>query len=232
DIFFYKLAEKIGVDTISETAKKFGVGSLLGIDLQGEAFGTLPTRQWKQEEVGEQWYLGDTYHYGIGQGYLLTTPLQVNAWTQAIANGGILYVPHLLKNQKSKIKNQNLLDNYSSDLIRQGMIESCAPGGVAFPLYEFKIQNSKFKIDGRNFLEVPQATSSAGYKDYRQVVIACKTGTSEHGGPKTLPHAWITLFAPAFNPQIVVTVLAEESGEGSGVAAPIAKKILEGYFSK
>ena len=66
----------------------------------------------------------------------------------------------------------------------------------------------------------------------RQVVIACKTGTAEHGGPKTLPHAWITLFAPAYNPQIVVTVLVEESGEGSNVAAPIAKKILEAWFSK
>ena len=227
DIFFYKLAEKVGIDKISETAKKFGVGNLLGIDLQGEAFGILPTRQWKKEAIGEQWYLGDTYHFGIGQGYLITTPLQVNVWTQVIANNGTLYKPFLLKELKPVAINSNLLDNYSSGLLRQGMIESCAPGGVAWPLFNFKVKNSNLKIDDKNF--IPVATGSA---DMRQVVIACKTGTAEHGGPKTLPHAWITLFAPAYNPQIVVTVLVEESGEGSNVAAPIAKKILEAWFSK
>ncbi|MCL5970070.1 MAG: penicillin-binding transpeptidase domain-containing protein, partial [Patescibacteria group bacterium] len=102
DIFFYKLAEIIGVDKISEMSKKFGLGAKLGIDLKGEAKGTVPSNEWKKKVIGEQWYLGDTYHYGIGQGYLLTTPLQVNALTQVIANGGSLYEPHLLKNQKSK----------------------------------------------------------------------------------------------------------------------------------
>nr|MBI5455457.1 hypothetical protein [Candidatus Levybacteria bacterium] len=227
DIFFYKLAEKIGVDKISNTAFKFGLDKKLGIDLKGEESGTVPTRNWKQSVIGEQWYLGDTYHYGIGQGYLLTTPLQVNGWTQAIANEGSLYVPHLLKNQKSKIKNQNLLDQHSTDLIRQGMIEACQPGGVAWPLFEFRIKNSELRIDNKNIL--PVASASA---DYRRVVIACKTGTAEHGGISTKPHAWITLFAPAYNPEIVVTVLAEESGEGSNIAAPIAKKILEEWFSR
>jgi penicillin-binding protein 2 len=66
----------------------------------------------------------------------------------------------------------------------------------------------------------------------RQITIACKTGTAEHGGTDTKPHAWITLFAPAYNPQIVVTVLSESSGEGSNVAAPIAKKILEEWFTR
>ncbi len=235
DIFFYKLAEKIGVDKISETAQKFGLGKAVGIDLQGEAAGLVPTPEWKQKTIGEQWYLGDTYNYGIGQGFLLTTPLQVNGWTQAIANGGMLYVPHLLKNQKSKIKNQNLLNEKTTDLIRQGMIESCAPGGVAWPLYNFKISakgwsasGGKNSIDEKNFI-LEEASGSAKMV---KVVIACKTGTAEHGGPDAKPHAWITLFAPAFNPQIVVTVLSEESGEGSNIAAPIAKKILEVWFGR
>ena len=103
DTFFYKLAEIVGVGKISETAEKFGLGKKLGIDLSGEKGGIVPTPSWKEKEIGEPWYLGDTYHYGIGQGYLLTTPLQVNGWTQALANGGVLYEPHLLKNQKSKI---------------------------------------------------------------------------------------------------------------------------------
>jgi len=231
DIFFYKLAEKIGVDTLSSWAEKFGLGKTLGIDLQGEASGVVPTQEWKQKIVGEPWYLGDTYHYGIGQGYLLTTPLQVNGWTQAIANSGTLYQPHLLMEQNPKVLASGLLNEKNMELIRQGMIDVCSTGGVAWPLFDFKVKNPKLKIDGKNILEAPQATTSADFKDYRKVVIACKTGTAEQGGPTTLPHAWITLFAPAYNPQIVVTVLSEESGEGSNVAAPIAKKILESYFS-
>ncbi|PIZ98160.1 MAG: hypothetical protein COX78_03665, partial [Candidatus Levybacteria bacterium CG_4_10_14_0_2_um_filter_35_8] len=203
------------------------LGKPLGIDLEGEAAGTVPSPDWKEKEIGESWYLGDTYHYGIGQGFLLTTPLQVNGFTQVIANGGILYVPHLIKDQRSKIKDQNLLDRKNIDLIRQGMIEACSPGGVAWPLFDFKVKNSDLKIDGKNFLE-----DASGSAKMTKVAIACKTGTAQHGGEQTLPHAWITLFAPAYKPEIVITVLSEESGEGSNVAAPIAKKILESYFSK
>lgn len=207
DIFFYKLAELVGVSKVSEMAEKFGLGKTLGIDLFGEEEGLVPTPSWKQKEIGEPWYLGDTYHYGIGQGYLLTTPLQVNAWTQAIANEGKLYRPHLLKNEKEKVLSENFLDKKTVDLIRQGMIESCATGGVAWPFFDFKAKG-------------------------KPIEVACKTGTAQHGGETTLPHAWITLFAPAYNPQIIVTVLAEESGEGSNVAAPVAKKILEEWFGR
>jgi penicillin-binding protein 2 len=227
DIFFYKLAELINVDRLSAMAKKFGLGNLLGIDLPGEAKGIVPTQEWKEANIKESWYLGDTYHYGIGQGFLLTTPLQVNSWTTVIANGGALYKPRLLKNQESRVKNQELLSAKTISLIRQGMIESCSTGGVAWPLFDFRIKNSELRIDGKNFMKA--ASSSA---DTRQVSIACKTGTAEHGGEKTLPHAWITLFAPAYDPQIVITVLSESSGEGSNVAAPVAKKILEAYFGK
>lgn len=230
DIFFYKLGEKIGVDKISQTAFDFGLGKKLGIDLPEEEEGLVPTRKWKEKEIGDVWYLGDTYHYGIGQGYVLTTPLQVNLWTATIANGGDLYRPRIVKSENQKPLKTNLLNDKSSELIRQGMIESCAPTGVAWPFFDLKVNNPKLKIDGKNFLEVPQATTSASFKDYRRVSVACKTGTAQHGGEKTLPHAWITLFAPAYDPEIVVTVLSEESGEGSNIAAPIAKKIVEDYF--
>ena len=233
DVFFYRLGEKIGVDRISRTASDFGLGKKLGIDLNGEAAGLVPTKIWKEKEIGEPWYLGDTYHYSIGQGYLLTTPLQVNTWTQIIANSGTLYRPHILKNKKlDEPLKTNLIDSNTSSLIRQGMIASCSPGGVAWPFFDFKVKNSRLRIDGKNYLEAPQATTSADFKDFRKVSVACKTGTAEHGGEKTLPHAWITLFAPAYNPEIVVTVLSEESGEGSNIAAPIAKKILEDYFTR
>lgn len=232
DIFFYKLAEKIGVSKVSETAFKFGLGNKLGIDLIGEEEGIVPTPDWKKKTIGEPWYLGDTYHYGIGQGYLLTTPLQVNSWTQTLANEGVIYSPHLLKDKKIEAKSKKFLNEKTVSLIRQGMIESCNPGGVAWPLFEFKVKNKELRIDGKNFFEVPQSTVSASFNDYRKVSIACKTGTAQHGGEKDLPHAWITLFAPAYDPEIVVTVLAESSGEGSNIAAPVAKKILEEWFSR
>lgn len=239
DIFFYKVAELIGVEKLSAMAKKFGVGERLGIDLEGEARGLVPSPSWKEKVIGEPWFLGNTYHYGIGQGYLSVTSLQVNSWTQTIANGGKIYKPHLLRSQKSalpagrqEVRSQKFLSEKTLKLIREGMVQSCSPGGVAWPLFEFRVQNSEFRIDGKNFLEVPQSTISARFKDYRGVSIACKTGTAQHGGKEDMPHAWITLFVPAYEPQIVVTVLAESSGEGSNIAAPVAKKILEEWFGR
>jgi penicillin-binding protein 2 len=229
DIFFYKLAEKVGVDQVSATAKQFGLGEKLGIDLQGEQAGVVPTEEWKLKNIGEQWDLGDTYHYGIGQGFLLTTPLQVNAWTQAIANNGNLYRPHLLQSQTPQVIASNLLDAHSTDLIKQGMVEACSPGGVAWPIFNYQVKNAKLAIDGKNILGVDPASGSA---DMRHVVVACKTGTAENGGVDTVSHAWITLFAPAYNPQIVVTVLSENSGEGSNIAGPIAKQILDSWFNR
>lgn len=235
DIFFYTVAGKLGVDRLSEVAKQFGVGQVLGIDLLGEAKGLVPTKEWKEKTLDESWYLGDTYHYGIGQGFLLTTPLQVNAWTVALANGGTVYRPRLVEKNEDPIIGKVPLAAESLRLIKQGMIESCAPTGVAWPLFKFKVKNEKLKVDGKNILAVPAGTESAGLKDsqeYRQITVACKTGTSQHGGEKDLPHAWITLYAPAYDPEIVVTVLNESSGEGSSEAGPIAKKVLEAWFSK
>jgi penicillin-binding protein 2 len=227
DIFFYKLAQKISVDKLSAFAQKMGVGQALGIDLPGEVAGVLPTTEWKQKVIDQEWYLGDTYNYGIGQGYLLTTPLQVNTWTQIIANGGTLYMPHLLMTKEPIVKRQNVLDSKTVDLIRQGMIGSCNPGGVAYPLFNYQVKNSKLAIDGKNITQVASASA-----DTRHVVIACKTGTAQEGGQTALPHAWITLYAPAYKPKIVVTVLEESAGEGSDISAPVAKSILDAYFGK
>jgi len=232
DIFFYELADKIGLDTIVSTSKEMGVGRLLGIDIPGESKGVLPDKAWKKKNIGEDWYTGDTYIFGIGQGYLLTTPLQVNAWTQVIASGGTLYRPHLLKSSGEHVLTTTTLGPSAINLVRQGMMGACETGGTGWPLFQFRIKNSKLIIDGKNIMPDPQATMSASTSDYRHVTIACKTGTAQHGDDKTLPHAWITLFAPAYNPEIVVTVLNESSGEGSSEAGPIAKKILEAYFEK
>jgi penicillin-binding protein 2 len=227
DIFFYKLAQKITVDKLSGFATKMGLGTPLGIDLAGEAGGLVPTTQWKEKTLKEQWYLGDTYHYGIGQGYLLATPLQVNAWTQIVANNGSLAMPHLLMTNQTVMKSNNILDAKNVDLIRQGMVDACSPGGVAYPLFNYAVKNPKLVIDNKNITKVASASA-----DMRHVVVACKTGTAQEGGETSLPHAWITLFAPAYNPQIVVTVLEESAGEGSDKSAPVAKEVLDAYFGK
>jgi penicillin-binding protein 2 len=234
DIFFYQLAAKVGVDHLSDVARQFGVGQVLGIDLVGEAKGLVPTKSWKEKNLHEQWFLGDTYHYGIGQGYLLTTPLQVNVWTQAIANGGSIYRPRLVEKNEDPIIAKVPISEDNISLIKQGMREACQPGGVAWPLFNFRVKNKELrsKIDNKNYYIPSAATNSAELKDMVEISVACKTGTAQHGDEKTLPHAWITLFAPAQNPQIVITVLNESSGEGSNEAAPVAKKILEAWFSR
>lgn len=228
DIFFYKLAELIGVDKLSDGAKKFGLGTKLGIDLNGEVSGLVPSQDWKKNTLHEDWYLGDTYHYGIGQGYLLTTPLQVNTMTQVVANGGNLYRPHLLKTAKAQVLSQQILGSTTTDLIRKGMIGACSPGGVAYPLFNYSVNNPTLLIDNKNIISASQSSP----ENLRRVVIACKTGTAEQGNAKAEPHAWITVIAPAYDSQIVITVLSEASGEGSVVAAPVAKQVLDAYFLK
>lgn len=232
DIFFYKLAEKIGIEKLADMSRKFEIHKGLGLDLQGEASGVVPDDAWKRKNIGEKWYLGDTYHMGIGQGYLLATPLEVNSWAQTIAAGGILFRPHILKDLGPERIREDFLSDSTIKPIREGMIEACAPTGVAYPLYNFKVKNKNLKIDGLNYLEVKQSSVSGDFRDYREIPIACKTGTAQHGGEEALPHAWITIFAPAYDPEIVLTVLAEESGEGSKIAAPIAKEILTEWFSE
>lgn len=229
DIFFYKAAEAAGINNIFNMSKAFGIGDKYGIDLPNETTGTVPNPSWKEKNIGEQWYLGDTYNLGIGQGFLLTTPLEVNMWTNVFANGGTLFKPHLIK-EKSKILRQDFVKRENIELVRKGMAESCDTGGVAWPLFNFKIPKKNLptgrKIDGHDFIE---EVASGGAK-FVKVKIGCKTGTAETGGKDTKPHAWITVFAPFYKPELVITVLSENSGEGSSVAGPIAKQILTKYF--
>lgn len=186
-----------------------------------------------KKERGEDWYLGNTYHIAIGQGDILATPLQVNTWTNVIASGGKLCQPHLTKDQRSirqlADKDQNELckdleiKKENIELIREGMKEACAVGGTGYPLFDFKVQSAKIKTDNVDFFEAKESTVSA--KPYVGIPVACKTGTAEYGDLKnSKTHAWFTVFAPVYNPQITITVLVEGGGEGSTVAAPMAKK--------
>lgn len=235
DIFFYKVAEGLGVDRLADWGRRFGMGKPLGIDIAGEAGGVMPDIEWRKRVKNAEWYLGDTYHVGIGQGDILTTPLQVNQWASIIANDGKSCKPHLMKilNSKFEIRNECTDLHFSQeniDLVKEGMRQACDTGGTGWPLFNFKVQNSKLKIDNMNYFESVESTMSAE-KSVR-VPVACKTGTAEYGDPQNKTHAWFTVFAPVENPQIAITVLVEGGGEGSNVAAPIAKKMLEEWFER
>ncbi len=199
DTFFYKIGEWVGATRLSEWAYAFGLGKKTGIKIPGEVAGFVPTPKEKQRLKGERWFLGNTYHFAIGQGDLLTTPLQINNLTNVIASGGELCNPSLLEDEEVDCQSLRLKD-LSLKLVKEGMKEACSPKGTAFPFFDFKPQ------------------------------VACKTGTAEFGDPEGETHAWLTAFAPFDKPDIVATALIEKGGEGSDVAAPVVKEIMNYYF--
>jgi penicillin-binding protein 2 len=199
DTFFYKVGEWVGANKLAEWGKAFGMGRETEIDLSGEITGLVPTPEWKEKTMGEKWFLGNTYHFAIGQADLLTTPLQVNMMTSIIANQGKLCSPKIKQEKGQQCQDLNLKPE-TLKLVKEGMKEACATGGTAFPFFDFSPQ------------------------------VGCKTGTAEFGDPEGRTHAWLTAFAPVNNPEIVVTVLVEAGGEGSQVAAPIVKEVMEAWF--
>lgn len=212
DIFFYKVGEAVGEKILGETAKKIGMGEKLGIDLPGESAGLVPDNIWKQKNTGEAWYPGDTLHMAIGQGFMLVTPLQVLAETAFIANRGNLVVPHLatkityqngamVKSFSPNILAKNLFKKSDIEIVKDGLVLVPKDGGTAWPFFTFSIPT------------------------------AGKTGTAEYGDPKDLTHAWYTSYAPVDDPRIALTVLVESGGEGSNIAAPIAREIYNWYFN-
>lgn len=241
DIYFYRIAEKLGIEDLDDYSKQFGLGSVTGIDIPGEVSGTVPGIKWKKRVMGEGWYLGDTYNTSIGQGYLLTTPLQVNIMTQIVANGGTYFKPHLIMGNTQEVR-KNLVDDSDLGVIRDGMRAACETGGTGYPLFDFRVRSERIKVDNLNYFQsasfsagMSAASESAEVKKKKLVLIktGCKTGTAEaHGFGDPEPHAWFTIFAPFYDPEIAITVLVENGGEGSKVAAPIARDILKDYFER
>jgi penicillin-binding protein 2 len=217
DIFFYKAGEMVGLDSLVLMARKFGLSEKTGIDFPHESKGLMPDEEWKKKTIGDNWYLGDTYHLAIGQGYLLVTPLQINLMTNVIANGGKLCRPHLRLNDQSDSNASDVLcwdiglKTETISLIKEGMKEACLEGGTAWPFFDFKIQ-------------------SLTSQETEKISVGCKTGTAEFGDPNNNTHGWFTVFAPFEKPKITMTILVEGAGEGSNVAAPVAKKVLSEWL--
>ncbi|MFH1215641.1 MAG: penicillin-binding protein 2 [Pseudomonadota bacterium] len=227
DVYFYQVGMKLGVDRLAAYAEKLGLGHPTGIVLEHEKGGLIPTSTWKKEKKKERWQDGETLSIAIGQGFNLTTPLQVCSMTAALVNGGKLYRPQLIETIKNpdgtaikdvepELLGESLGSKASRDLIIKGMISA---------------------VNDRH--------GTAGSAKLDKILVGGKTGTAQvvrMSKFKSLPqdamprkyrdHAWFTCFAPADNPQIALTVLVEHGGHGGSAAAPIAKKVLDEYFKE
>jgi len=210
DVYFYTLGNKLGQPRLTRMSHEFGLGLPTGIDLQGEVAGTVPTAEWKKKRYRERWFPGDTINMSIGQGFVEATPLQMTCVVAAIANGGFLLQPHLLRKVISP----------------QGEVLHVAePKGRQMHVHWTTLAHL------RRGMRMTVTEGTARVLNLPQLAIAAKTGSAEDvHSPK--PHAWLVSFAPYENPQVAVTVLLENAGHGGTEAAPIARQVYEAIFSQ
>ncbi|MEO8330990.1 MAG: penicillin-binding protein 2 [Gallionella sp.] len=225
DTYFYGLATELGIDNISSYLTRFGFGKKTGIDMEGETSGLLPSQDWKMKRYQQIWYPGDTVSVGIGQGYSLVTPVQLAFATATLANDGVAFKPHLVKEVRSSLGEEKRLiaseplydlniDKAHLDLVKKAMVAVTQPGGTAV----YASLGTPYHIAGK--------TGTAQ-------VIAMKQGEkydAEKVDERHRDHAWFIAFAPAEEPRIALVVLAENGGHGGGTAAPIARKVLDYYL--
>ncbi|MCD6441988.1 penicillin-binding protein 2, partial [bacterium] len=215
--FFYYLGggfkdfKGLGPQKIREYLSVFGLTKKTGIDLPGEKKGFIATPEWKMDHKNEPWYIGDTYHLSIGQGDILVTPLQVANYTMALANNGTLFVPHIVKAFQNPV--DATIKNKPLQIANQDL---------------FNVEY--FKLVKKGMREAVLHGSARRLNDLA-IKVAGKTGTAQVGGNKP-PHAWFIGFAPYDNPEIALTILIENGGEGSAIAIPAAKEIFSFLFTK
>ena len=205
--FFYTIGggtetfDGLGIDRMTQYARAFGLGAPTGVDLPGERGGFLPSKTWKEETKNEPWYIGDTYHFAIGQGDLLVTPLQMALATSAIANGGTLYKPHLV----------------------QAMEAADGTRNEVFPeVLRNPVQNASAIATVREGMRQAVTNGSARRLQSLPSPAAGKTGTAQFG-TENKTHAWFIGFAPYENPTIAIAVMVEGGGEGHAAALPVAE---------
>ena len=210
NVYFYEMGNRLGIDALERYARMFGLGEKTGINLPYEAEGLVANRRYKEKVFKEDWYLAETFDAAIGQGFNLATPLQMAVVLSEVANGGKRYRPYLV----SKITDPE-----------GKVIKTFAPEVLA----KISISDTTINLVRESLRDVArEGTASAIFKDFA-VPIAGKTGTAEnsHGSD----HGWFVAYGPYDNPNIVVAVIVEQGGFGSGSAVPIGKKILEAAFN-
>ena len=227
DVFFYKLAFRLGIDEIYRGLSDFGFGQVSGIDITAEKNGLLPSRRWKKENIKDPWFPGETVILGIGQGYALATPMQLVVATAAIANKGILFEPKLvsgISNQEgigitttsNKIKNRIQLKNNSSwkEILKSMQSVVHDTNGTAWK----SGLNAEYNFAGKT--GTAQIIGIDQESEYKEEEI-----------PDDLKdHALFIALAPVEQPEIALAIVVENGGGGSKTAAPIARKMLDSYF--
>ncbi len=225
DVYFYQLGQQLGIDRIAWWARKLGLGKKTGIALDGERGGLVPDRKWKFRRFGQPWDPGETPSVAIGQGYVSVTPVQIASLMAAVVNGESLYRPWFV----SKVES---LDGKP--------IQEYGPEKIG----SLSLKASTLKTIHKALEDVVNTREGTGKKAHSDLVkVAGKTGTAQVAGmvgeiikSEDLPylirdHAWFVAYAPAEQPEIVVVVLVEHGGHGGAEAAPVAKKLIEQYFS-
>lgn len=228
DIFFYEVAGGyrdfvgLGIERLGKYMHMFGFGELTGIGLSGEAAGLVPSGRWKRQNYGESWVTGDTYNAGIGQGFVLATPLQMLNATAAIANGGTLYRPQLVyrvidvqgqvvKSLTPEIIRKLDISAENLAIVREGMRAAVTQGTA------WRAQMAGLAVAGKT------GTAEFPAVDEEGKLIRDKEG-------HLLTHAWFVAFAPYEDPEIALVVFLEAGGEGARNAVPVAARILRYYF--
>ncbi len=230
DVFFYKVGEEVGVDRLASYARMCGLGERTGISLDNESKGLVPTSEWKKKRIGESWQRGETLNVSIGQGFNLTTPLQMLMLTSAIANNGTLYQPQVVKrvetadgievkNIEPVIKGSLTIAPETMAIVKRGLWEAVnTQKGTARG-----IKLDQYPISGK--------TGTAQLATSKRPT-AGETGKESEISDHLKPHAWFIAYAPAEAPRIAVVVIVEHGEHGSTTAAPIAKELIKIYLEK
>jgi penicillin-binding protein 2 len=225
DVFFYHVGIELGIDRLAWYAKACGLGNPTGVGLQSEGRGLVPTAAWKKQRTGVSWQRGETLSVAIGQGYNLTTPIQLAMLTAAVANGGDRLRPTLVKSVKSA----------------DGAVVTQAEPKV---IGHLPVSAANLEIVKRGLWMVVNHPRGTAYKARIEGVEMCgKTGTAQVVGRKPgvklseeelaehlKPHAWFVGYAPAEAPQIAVAVIIENGEHGSSAAAPVVSAVIRHYL--
>lgn len=217
NVVFYNVGVQLdGIDpTILPTyARAFGLGEKTGLEALPESSGLVPDPEWKLATYQENWTVGDTVNMSIGQGYLLVTPLQLARMIAAVANGGTLYQPYLVDRV---VGSGDILDKVTAPLVVGHL-----------PVSEAHLTIIKDALLG--VTTNPTIGTATHRFSGLDILVAGKTGTAEPGPAGAMSHSWFIGYFPADNPQFAMAVLAENAGEGSTVAAPLFRQIVEGYY--
>jgi penicillin-binding protein 2 len=220
DVYFYQLGERLGVDKIAEYGRKFSLGSPLGVGLENEKGGNLPTMAWKEKRFGKKWLRGETLPVSIGQGFVLMTPIQLASMTATLANGGTVYRPSLVK--RIVDADGRVLQEFPPQMLMRSDI---SPRSLQL------VREGLMAV-------VNEAGGTGGAARIGGVRVAGKTGTAQvvklrNSGAipyRYRDHALFVAFAPYENPEVAVAVVVEHGGHGGSAAAPMAARILRSYF--